>query len=66
MNRVRNRQLILTVIKKRKALEKGDINLSNEEYEAPWASTPHALNYWKFLKDLEEGRIKHLDGRKIG
>ena len=33
---------------------------------APWWETGPALDYWKFLKDLEEGRIRRLNGRKIG
>lgn len=66
MNGVRNRQIILAIIKKRKALEKKDINARHEEHGACWTGTSYVLDYWKFLKDLEEGKIKHLYGKKVG
>lgn len=62
MNRARNRQMILKIIKKRKALEKEDLKSD----EGVWVGKIQMLNYWKFLKDLEEGRITHLNGKKVG
>lgn len=59
--RVRNRQMILKIIRK-KTQEKKELR----EEGAPWWETGPALDYWKFLKDLEEGRIRRLNGRKIG
>jgi hypothetical protein len=59
--RIKNRQMILKIIRK-KTMERRDL----KEAGGPWWESGPALDYWKFLKDLEEGRIKRLNGRKIG
>lgn len=62
VNRNRNRRQIIRIIKK-KARESG---VRADMDEAPWESNIAKLEYLQFLRDLEEGRIRHLGGKKIG
>lgn len=62
MDRQRNRREIIRIIK-RKALE---TKREKQAEETPWDSQISKVEYLQFLRDLEEGRITRLTGKKIG